>query len=98
MIHIQIRRDDGDVLKLEGVAAVAVTLQNEVTPQTNLRDIDPPVVSLRCDSPEQLTVILAALIAMVEMHAGPLTVAAALELAPAFSAKEPAIRRRLPPR
>ena len=94
-IIIDVRRNDGEVTRLQGAAglAVATTFRRDDPPGDVLKD--PPPVSLRCDTQLQMVVILASVIASVEAVAPGVTVKA-LELSRFLNGHEPAARRVLP--
>lgn len=105
-IRIDVRRDDGEVTRLEGPAGLAIMMQTsapsvENIPETPerarawMKSIDPAVVSLRASGPEDVVIMLATLIATVSAM-GPELVAAAGLLAPYIRADRPEFRRVLP--
>lgn len=103
-LRIDIRRDDGEVTRLEGVAGLAVMMQSDTLPVVNERDAralmqalpDMPVVSLRADNSRQLAIMLGTLLASVSEYAGVETVELAIVLSAFVNAKKPELRRVLP--
>lgn len=95
-ITIDVRRHDGEVTRLGGDAGLAVTMYGSPTTETPGRDIDPPPVSLRADTPMQLAVMLASLLATISEVAGTETVEMAIAISSIFDAGRPAARRVLP--
>lgn len=103
MIRLDIRRDDGEVTRIEGVASVSAVLQSDVVPV--LDDSDPqalakalkdmPVVSLRCDTAAQIAALLGTIIGAVAEIA-PEAIEPAFEVAAVTNAANPALRRFLP--
>ena len=74
MIRVELRRDDGEITRVDGVAAIAAVLQTDVMLPTLDPDDkeamlaaleDMPVVSLRCDNEAQLAVLLGTLLGTV---------------------------------
>lgn len=103
-LTIDVRRSDGDVTKLQGVAGVAVMLQTDFeledfdSAEDMMRHLpDMPIVSLRADNKGQLAVILAGLLASVRDTAGGEVVSTAFALAPFIDAREPQLYREAPP-
>jgi len=105
-VRIDVRRDDGDVTRLEGPAGLAIMMQTsapsvENIPETPagarewMKGVDPAAVSLRASQPEDIVVMLATLVATVNVY-GPELVAAAMLLAPYIRADRPDLRRVLP--
>ncbi len=105
-LQIQLRRDDGDVTLLEGVAGVAVVMQSDTIPCANPNDPvslmkslpEMPIISLRADNSAQLSVMLAGMIAVVDDAAGPEAVRIAFALAPLIDCRNPQLRREVPRR
>jgi len=100
-----IHRSDGDILKLDGVAGVAVVMQSEYIPEADPSDEERvkgmmahmPVVSMRASNSGQLAMILATLIATVRAHA-PEALEPAMALSTMINAADPELQRDLPPR
>jgi len=104
VIRIDLRRDDGDVTRLEGVAGLAVMMQTDHLPVVDDADAralmqavrDMPVVSLRANTSRQLAIMLGTLIASVGEIAGEETVQLACVLSGFVNAANPTLRRVLP--
>jgi hypothetical protein len=103
VITIDVRRDDGEVTRLHGVAGMAVMLPEVDLPEGAL-DADAlmrlvgdgmPVVSLRADNAAQLAVMLGVLMATIRDHC-PEALVAAGEVARYAQAARPQWRRKLP--
>jgi len=100
-----IHRSDGDILKLDGVAGVAVVMQSEYIPEVDPTDEERvkgmlahmPVVSMRASNSGQLAMILATLIATVRAHA-PEALEPAMALSTMINASDAVLQRDLPPR
>lgn len=103
-ITIDVRRFDGDVTRLEGVAGVSVVMGEDV-PIVDPTDAealvaavkDMPVVSLRADNSAQLAVMLGCLMATIA-EVAPEALDAAAAVALITNARDPRCRRDLPPR
>lgn len=105
-IRIEVRRDDGEVTRLEGPAGLAIMMQStaptvEDVPETPegarewMKSVDMPAMSIRAKEPEELVIMLAALMAFVNAQ-GPELVEAARLLVPYVGVDRPAFRRVLP--
>ena len=105
-IRIDVRRDDGEVTRLEGPAGIAIMMQASAPTVENVPDtaegarewamsVDMPALSIRASQPEELVIMLACFIAFVK-HQGDELLAAAMLLAPYVGVDRPDFRRVLP--
>ena len=105
-LRIDVRRSDGEVTRLEGPAGLAIMMQSAAPMVTNVPDtaegarewmksVDMPALSIRATEPEELVIMLAALMAFVNAQ-GPELLGAATLLFPHVGIDRPDFRRVLP--
>lgn len=95
MIRITVVRDDGEATQLHGHSGMAACMGSPLSAE--VQKSDPPVVSFRCSSPEELAWNLAALMAGVR-HIAPEAFEVAEELMQFVDFGRPNISHTLPPR
>lgn len=93
MIDIVIRREGGDVTHLKGQSGLA-TCMGELA--DDLRESDPPTISLRCSTAAELAWHCAVVMAAVR-HANPRAYELAKGLMEFCNFDRPQLERRLPP-
>lgn len=93
-ITIDVRRSDGDVARLQGDQAIAVAVDRPPN-DTKLGDIEPGLVSLRCDDEMGLALCLGTILAAVAA-VSPGAIPLATQLARIMDGSNPSLRRKLP--
>lgn len=106
-VRIQVTRDDGDSILMDGVAGLAIAMQADVMPTVpkdpTVEDLmralpDLPLIALRADNAYQLAIMLGGLIGTIRDFAGPECIATAFRLSTLIDAANPQMVRELPKR